>query len=568
MFNLDTFLAKLDEMYNNPKYLEDYLKGGVSSALKQGDKAAALVILNELMGLYRVTDKHEKCFECAERALVLSEELGIKGTVNYGTVLLNIATAYRVMKKYDKAQEYYFQVKNIFEKGLDKHDYRMAALYNNLSLLYSETGRLDEAKNQLEKAMEIVKNLDDSDIEIAITHTNLGNLYFALQDTEKGAENMLKAVEIFENQPGERDAHYPSALSGLGEAYFNMGDLERSAQCYRKALKEIGEHYGINEYYRVTKANLDLVEDTLRRRKQMAAENISGLSLSEMYYETYGKDIICKKFAKYKNSITAGLAGEGSECLGFDDEYSTDHDYGPSFCLWVDGDVYDEIGEDLKGEYDSLPGEFMGFPSRNVISTGKGRVGVIKTEVFYKNIIGFDRAPQSDEEWNGIPQEFLCTASNGKIFDSGDSEFMKIRKQISYYPENVRRQKIAVSLGQMSQTGQANYPRMLRRDGIDSAQLCINEFVKSAVECAYLLNKIYMPYYKWQFKGMDNFNCMKEVRELLHRLLLCRAGDKDVQIIIEEICSLTVKELNNQGLSESGDSFLEHQKNEVMKNAF
>ena len=27
MFNLDSFLEKLDEMYNNPKELEDYLAG-------------------------------------------------------------------------------------------------------------------------------------------------------------------------------------------------------------------------------------------------------------------------------------------------------------------------------------------------------------------------------------------------------------------------------------------------------------------------------------------------------------------------------------------------------------
>ena len=55
---------------------------------------------------------------------------------------------------------------------------------------------------------------------------------------------------------------------------------------------------------------------------------------------------------------------------------------------------------------------------------------------------------------------------------------------------------------------------------------------------------------------------------MLHRLLICRAGEKDAEILIEEIFSLTVKELKKQGLSKSDDNFLEHQKNEVMKNAF
>ncbi len=67
---------------------------------------------------------------------------------------------------------------------------------------------------------------------------------------------------------------------------------------------------------------------------------MKGLELSRAYYEEYGKPMIDTQLAQYKPYLAAGLVGEGSECLGFDDELSTDHDFGPAFCLWVPEELY------------------------------------------------------------------------------------------------------------------------------------------------------------------------------------------------------------------------------------
>ena len=172
----------------------------------------------------------------------------------------------------------------------------MASLHNNLSLLYSETGRLDEAKQELELAMDIIRKLDDAEIEVAITHTNLGNLCFQMQEIEEGKRHMEMAVRIFEKTRDGKDSHFASALSGLGEACFHEGDLESSANYYRRALKEIDRFYGENEYYRVTKQNLSLVSDLLGRKQAAEKSKMKGMELARAYYEKYGKPMIEIKF--------------------------------------------------------------------------------------------------------------------------------------------------------------------------------------------------------------------------------------------------------------------------------
>ena len=90
---------------------------------------------------------------------------------------------------------------------------------------------------------------------------------------------------------------------------------------------------------------------------------MKGLELAKAYYTQYGHSMIQEKFAPYASRITVGLCGEGSECFGFDDEISKDHDFGPAFCMWLDREIMDEIGERLIAEYEALPAFFEGMPA-------------------------------------------------------------------------------------------------------------------------------------------------------------------------------------------------------------
>ena len=64
---------------------------------------------------------------------------------------------------------------------------------------------------------------------------------------------------------------------------------------------------------------------------------MKGLELSKAFYEEYGKEML-EEFPELLPYLAAGLAGSGSECFGYDDEISADHDLEPGFCIFLPGE--------------------------------------------------------------------------------------------------------------------------------------------------------------------------------------------------------------------------------------
>lgn len=571
MFYLNYFLQQLDRLYEeNPRELEPFLKKGIDEARSLGDNQSVLVLLNELMGYYRVMGSAEGVEKCAAESLELCDLLGLKGTENYATVLLNIATGYRVLGRYDESEAYYKETAQIYEELLPPGDFRIASLHNNLSSLYAETGRPQLAKHELEQAMSLISKLSEADAEIAITHTNLGNVCFQLGENAEGMEHMLKAVEIFERAPGKKDAHYAGALAGLGQAFYIEGKLQEAKEAYEKALAEIEENYGRSEYYNIVSGNLALVEDTIVRAEAARNMKLSGMEIARLYYESYGRSMLEEKYSDYADRIAVGLVGEGSECLGFDDETSWDHDFGPGFCMWLTGDDYEKIGAALQADYDALPKELPGIPARKTMETGSGRVGVFCMDDFFRKYVGVPDVPERGQQsfWLKVSREALRTVTNGEVFADPLGEFTARRRRFSRYPEAVRLQKLALRLGEMAQAGQYNYPRMVKRDDKGASFMCLAGFVEAAVDGAYLLNDIYPPFYKWKFRGMEEFRCLGTLGVLIEELLETQDRPDEAAALIEKICGDFVQELRLQGLSSSDENFLEAQKAEVMKSLY
>lgn len=284
---------------------------------------------------------------------------------------------------------------------------------------------------------------------------------------------------------------------------------------------------------------------------------MKGLELSKQYYEAYGRTMLAQ-FPQLAREYAAGLVGRGSECFGYDDEISRDHDYGPSFCIWLRREVYEQYGAIVQAAYEKMPAEFLGVPGRIMEETGTGRVGVLCMEDFYYGLLGIDHVPVTNLEWLRLQDEHLATATNGEVFEDRSGAFSRLRDGLlSYYPEDVRIKKIAARMARMARAGQYNYARAMRRDERVTAELFLQEFVRESMQLVYLLNRRYAPFDKWLHRGMKELSTCSEIGDMI-ALLYQVEKTEDRVLIIEAICNIIVQELNAQGLSELEDNFLQN----------
>ena len=67
------------------------------------------------------------------------------------------------------------------------------------------------------------------------------------------------------------------------------------------------------------------------------------MDLSREFYEQIGKPALEAAVPVLSGRYAAGLVGCGSECFGFDDEISAEHDHGPGVCVRVTKREYEKV---------------------------------------------------------------------------------------------------------------------------------------------------------------------------------------------------------------------------------
>jgi len=248
---------------------------------------------------------------------------------------------------------------------------------------------------------------------------------------------------------------------------------------------------------------------------------MQGINAALKFYQDFGQQMILSRFPEYESRIAVGLVGHGSECFGYDDSISVDHDYAPGFLMWLTDEDYVKIGSALESSYCELPDSVPAEESR----AGGNIRRVYRIGEFFSRYTGSENYPMEWNQWLMLPSWALAEATNGKVFTDDLGEYSKFRNYLlDGIPEDVRLKKLSGRIFTMAQAGQYNYRRCLLHGESGAAMLAISEFVNAASGAVFLLNRRHMPYYKWTLRALKELPVLGNISEALEFLL---TGDNE-----------------------------------------
>lgn len=228
------------------------------------------------------------------------------------------------------------------------------------------------------------------------------------------------------------------------------------------------------------------------------------IEISHDFFDEVLVPILQKHFPDETAQIAFGVFGYGSEVLGLDDDYSSDHHWGlrvdalmPDLMIKVRGPELLRIVEA------NLPESYKGHSLRTGY-VGTKALALSSLEEFLSQTIGLNQPPQTHAEWLGIPEEDIIHVINGQIWRDDAGRFSAIRTTLNgYYPEPVRLRRIAHWCRYFSGMGTYALHRAILRHNEHYATIAFGKAIRWGVQLAFLLEKQYCPYDKWTLAYLE-----------------------------------------------------------------
>ncbi|WP_414697199.1 DUF4037 domain-containing protein [Peptacetobacter sp. AB845] len=600
MKTIDEIMKEVHSLWRQgrEKEMAPLLEEAINLCKLQNNNLKLIELLNEYGGCLRNLGEFDKAISAIKESIEVYEKSNLSNEIAYATSIMNLANIYREKKDYFNAEKYFNISKSIFDKLGDK-SYSYVGLLNNFSLLYKEIGDYSSAEKMQLESIRILEKNSKMNVPLAISYNNLYEIQKLAKSNNSSIENLRKAEQILLKETGTNHPLYASVLNNMADYEFSNKNYNEALSLYKKALEIVRTCYGEkSEAFLSVSKNIDFVDDFIKTLsikepscsdlennfetkksdyitsngidyikseeidyKNSNSKRLTGLERAEIVTK-YTSEFIKVKYPDLYSRICLALVGVGSECLGFDDEISEDHDFSSRCQLFLDDSDYKTYKSDLESSLKIFCKDLESLTS----NLKDVNIEIMPISNFYKYYTLFENGPKTESEYRKVPMDLLCVATNGKVFLDNLGKFSEIRNRLlNFYPEDIRLKKIAFQLNKMAQSGQYNYSRMIKRGDTVAANIAQGEFVKHYLEFVHLLNKKYIPFYKWSYRSACSLEILGNfTKDNLKKL--SEASIYEKESIIEEICLTVVNTLNELGLSHSKIDFLTYQAEEVRKN--
>lgn len=260
----------------------------------------------------------------------------------------------------------------------------------------------------------------------------------------------------------------------------------------------------------------------------------TGIRLCEAFYWDAVRPILDEYFPELPHA--AALIGDGSEVLGFDDEMSTDHHWGPRVMLFLreqDHRRYATAIQDvLTG---NVPYTFHGYPTHftepdpddnNVqllqsIDSGpvNHRVTTHTIDGFVSEQLSFDVAYEIEPaDWLTFSEQRLLSITAGAVYHD-DIGLEVVRARFAYYPRDVWLYLLAAGWTRIGQEEHLMGRAGIVGDEIGSA-LIGGRLVRDIMRLCFLMERTYAPYAKWFGTAFRRLDCAADLQPILQKVLL------------------------------------------------
>jgi len=248
---VDRVKEKEDDYFSRNDYAgaERHLKYWLTEAEAGNDVRGAFYIHNELMGIYRSSDRKEEALREAQTALSMTSlpVIGEESTAA-ATAYVNAATVYKVFDMAAEALPMYEKARIVYEQNIQPGDWKMGGLYNNMALALTDLARYDEALALYEKALQWMESVPDGAGNRAVTYLNMCDALMGRDASivnDAGEPCSADDEEASLLVPAETDAKIEGWLD-LAEACLNDPSLKRDGDYAVVAEKCVPsfEYYG------------------------------------------------------------------------------------------------------------------------------------------------------------------------------------------------------------------------------------------------------------------------------------------------------------------------------------